>query len=104
MPEAEVSDRAYIARFCSIGFAKIGEEVMLADQVQILSGGNEHGSGDDERTMHEVVDERPGRDESDGNEPRLSRGREVDHAGSPRRQPSGRSAITTGMSRSVLAW
>jgi acetyltransferase-like isoleucine patch superfamily enzyme len=42
MPEARVGERAYIGRFCSIGFADIGDEAMLADHVQILSGGHEH--------------------------------------------------------------
>ena len=53
MPEAEIGDRAYIGRFCSIGFAQIGAEVMLADQVQILSGGREHGSAHGDQSMHE---------------------------------------------------
>ena len=52
MPEAVVKDRAYIGRFCSVGFAEIGEEVMLADHVQILSGGKEHGSAAEGKTMH----------------------------------------------------
>ena len=42
LTEAELGDRVYIGRFCSIGFARIESEAMLADQVQILSGGNEH--------------------------------------------------------------
>lgn len=42
MTEARVGDRVYIGRFCSIGFADIGDDVMLADGVQILSGGREH--------------------------------------------------------------
>jgi acetyltransferase-like isoleucine patch superfamily enzyme len=42
MPEAAVGEGAYIGRFCSIGFANIGDDVMLADGVQILSGGHEH--------------------------------------------------------------
>ena len=50
MPEATVGERAYIGRFCSIGFAEIGDEVMLADGVQILSGGHEHST---ERTAGE---------------------------------------------------
>ncbi len=53
MTEAKVGDRAYIGRFCTIGHAHIGEEAMLADGVQLLSGGHEHsatGSCDD--TMH----------------------------------------------------
>ena len=52
MAEAEVGDRAYIGRFCSIGFARIGEEVMLADHVQILSGGQEHNRSIEGRSMH----------------------------------------------------
>ncbi|EMI56912.1 acyltransferase [Rhodopirellula sallentina] len=53
MAEAVVGEKAFIGRFCSIGFADIGEEVMLADGVQILSGGREHDSDDSDRSMHE---------------------------------------------------
>lgn len=42
MTEARIGDRVYIGRFCSLGFADLGDEVMLADGVQILSGGHEH--------------------------------------------------------------
>ena len=42
MPEARIGDRVYIGRFCSIGYADIGDEALLADGVQILSGGREH--------------------------------------------------------------
>jgi acetyltransferase-like isoleucine patch superfamily enzyme len=42
MAEARVGEGVYIGRFCSIGFAEIGDDVMLADGVQILSGGHEH--------------------------------------------------------------
>jgi acetyltransferase-like isoleucine patch superfamily enzyme len=52
MTEAEVGDRVYIGRFCSIGFARIEDEVMLADGVQILSGGQEH-ERDSAETMHQ---------------------------------------------------
>lgn len=52
MPEAEIGDRAYIGRYCSIGFADIGEEVMLADHVIVLSGGKEHGAARDGESMH----------------------------------------------------
>lgn len=52
MPEAEIRDRAYIGRYCSIGFAEIGEEVMLADHVIVLSGGKEHGAAKDGESMH----------------------------------------------------
>lgn len=41
---AVLGDRVYIGRFCTIGWAQIGDDVMLADGVQILSGGHQHGS------------------------------------------------------------
>ncbi|MFY8199476.1 MAG: acyltransferase [Pirellula staleyi] len=53
MAEAEVGNRAYIGRFCSIGFARIGDEAMLADHVQILSGGQEHARTDVSVSMHQ---------------------------------------------------
>ena len=43
MTEARVGNSVYIGRFVSIGYGDIQEGVMLADGVQILSGGNEHG-------------------------------------------------------------
>ena len=46
MSEARVGDRTYIGRQCSLGFAAIGSDVMIADQVVILSGGHEHGKPD----------------------------------------------------------
>jgi acetyltransferase-like isoleucine patch superfamily enzyme len=52
MHEASVGERAYIGRFCSIGFADIGAEAMLADHVQILSGGHEHTRSDASQSMH----------------------------------------------------
>jgi acetyltransferase-like isoleucine patch superfamily enzyme len=51
MPEAEVGNRVYIGRFCSLGFAQVEDEVMLADRVQILSGGREHSRSDATATM-----------------------------------------------------
>jgi acetyltransferase-like isoleucine patch superfamily enzyme len=42
MHEARVGQRVFIGRFCSLGFADLGDEVMLADGVQVLSGGREH--------------------------------------------------------------
>ena len=47
MTAAEVGEGAYIGRHCGIGFARIGDHVMLADGVQILSGGREHGRASD---------------------------------------------------------
>ena len=46
MPQASIADQVYIGRRCSIGYASLGAKVMLADGVQILSGGHEHGVGD----------------------------------------------------------
>jgi acetyltransferase-like isoleucine patch superfamily enzyme len=54
MTEATVGEGVYIGRFCSIGFADIGDDVMLADGVQILSGGREHAT---RRTEHESMRE-----------------------------------------------
>jgi acetyltransferase-like isoleucine patch superfamily enzyme len=44
-PGATLGDQAYIGRFCTIGLADIGDKVMLADGVQILSGRHQHGDG-----------------------------------------------------------
>jgi acetyltransferase-like isoleucine patch superfamily enzyme len=51
MHEARVGQRVYIGRFCSLGFADLGDEVMLADGVQVLSGGREHTRDDLEAAM-----------------------------------------------------
>jgi acetyltransferase-like isoleucine patch superfamily enzyme len=54
MPEARIGERVYIGRNCSIGFADIGDEALLADGVQILSGGHEHNSAtEDGATIHQ---------------------------------------------------
>ncbi len=42
--QATLGNRVYIGRFCTIGWAEIGDDVMLADGVQILSGRHQHGS------------------------------------------------------------
>lgn len=52
MHQAEVGDGTYIGRHCGIGFGRIGRDVMLADGVQILSGGREHGLSDDDTETH----------------------------------------------------
>lgn len=57
MTEARIGDRVYIGRFCSLGFADIGDQAMLADGVQVLSGGREHDGVDDAGSLH-------GRDQS----------------------------------------
>jgi acetyltransferase-like isoleucine patch superfamily enzyme len=53
MREAKVGNGVYIGRRCSIGFADIGDHVMFADGVQILSGGREHGMSDTEGETHQ---------------------------------------------------
>ncbi len=47
-PDARLGDRVYIGRFCSIGWAEIEDDVMLADRVQVLSGRHQHGRGSDQ--------------------------------------------------------
>jgi acetyltransferase-like isoleucine patch superfamily enzyme len=42
-PSARIGDNVYIGRRCSVGWADIGTGSMLADGVQILSGGRQHG-------------------------------------------------------------
>ena len=53
MSEARVGDEVYIGRFCSIGYGDIGDGAMLADGVQILSGGDEHGHATVDRSIRE---------------------------------------------------
>lgn len=52
MHQARVGGGTYIGRRCSIGFGDIGRDVMLADGVQVLSGGHEHGMRSDESETH----------------------------------------------------
>jgi virginiamycin A acetyltransferase len=44
-PTVRIGQRVYIGRFCSIGWAELQDDVMLADGVQILSGRHQHGTG-----------------------------------------------------------
>lgn len=44
--DARLGDRAYVGRFCSIGSAEIGDDVKLADGVQVLSGRYQHAQRD----------------------------------------------------------
>jgi acetyltransferase-like isoleucine patch superfamily enzyme len=43
-PRASIGDRVYIGSFCTLGWVELGDDVMLADAVQILSGAKQHGS------------------------------------------------------------
>ena len=46
-PDAVIGDRVYIGRFCSLGLVTLGDDVMLADAVQVLSGRHQHGQSSD---------------------------------------------------------
>ena len=45
--EATIGDEVYIGRFCTLGHVVLEDKVMLADGVQILSGGHQHGDPSD---------------------------------------------------------
>ena len=52
--QAKLGDRVYIGRGCTIGWAEMDDDVMLADGVQVLSGRHQHGSEAGEgKTLHE---------------------------------------------------
>jgi acetyltransferase-like isoleucine patch superfamily enzyme len=42
-PDATIGDRVYIGRQCVLGLVALGDDVMLADAVQVLSGRHQHG-------------------------------------------------------------
>lgn len=44
--DAEVGDRVYLGRFCTVGRVTIGDDARIADGVQLLSGQHHHGSSD----------------------------------------------------------
>ena len=44
-PEAVIGARVYIGRSCVLGLVDLGDDVMLADAVQVLSGRHQHGRG-----------------------------------------------------------
>jgi acetyltransferase-like isoleucine patch superfamily enzyme len=47
MPQTRIGNEVYVGRRCTIGFAEIGDGVLMADGVQILSGGREHALAED---------------------------------------------------------
>jgi virginiamycin A acetyltransferase len=53
MREASLGDRSYIGRNCNIGYGRIGNDVMLADSVIVLSGGREHSMDAEAGVMHD---------------------------------------------------
>jgi acetyltransferase-like isoleucine patch superfamily enzyme len=42
-PRATIGEGVYIGRRCGLGFVVLGDRAMLADGVQVLSGGRQHG-------------------------------------------------------------
>lgn len=42
--DAQLGDRVYLGRFCTVGRVTIGEDTHIADGVQLLSGRHHHGS------------------------------------------------------------
>lgn len=42
-PDVRIGDRVYIGRFCAVGWVDLGDEAMLSDGVQVLSGRHQHG-------------------------------------------------------------
>ncbi len=49
-PALRIGQRVYIGRFCSVGWAVLQDDVMLADGVQVLSGRHQHGTRELENT------------------------------------------------------
>lgn len=45
-PRARIGDHVYIGAFCNIGWADIGDDVLLGSNVHILSGRSQHGIAD----------------------------------------------------------
>jgi len=41
-PAATLGDRVYLGRFCTVGWVTIGDDVKIADGVQLLSGSQHH--------------------------------------------------------------
>lgn len=52
-PDVIIGDRVFIGRFCSIGWADLGDEAMLADGVQVLSGRHHHGGAGEQGVQRE---------------------------------------------------
>jgi virginiamycin A acetyltransferase len=54
---ARVGHRVYVGSFSQVGSASIGDDTLLGDHVQILSGGKQHTFGDPARTIQESQQE-----------------------------------------------
>ncbi len=55
-PGAVIGDGVYIGRFCTLGLVELGDDVMLADGVQVLSGRHQHGA---ESIRHQALRDNP---------------------------------------------
>ncbi|MEM7404413.1 MAG: acyltransferase [Pseudomonadota bacterium] len=53
MSQAKLGEGCYIGHRCGLGYADVGAKVMLADGVQVLSGGKEHGTTAEEGETHQ---------------------------------------------------
>ena len=51
--EAELGERVYIGARSTVGMASIGDDTMLADGVQLLSGKNQHATADPDRPFQQ---------------------------------------------------
>ena len=51
--EAELGERVYIGARCTIGMASIGDDTMLADGVQLLSGKHQHATAAPDRPFQQ---------------------------------------------------
>ena len=54
-PALRIGQRVYIGRFCSIGWAVLQDDVMLADGVQVLSGRHQHGTGQSTKRGEQLI-------------------------------------------------
>jgi len=58
-PNATIGDRVYLGRFCTVGWAHIGDDTRIADGVQLLSGSHHHGTSlagvEHAQTQHQPI-------------------------------------------------
>lgn len=56
---ATIGDRAYLGRFCTVGWVEIGADARIADGVQLLSGAHHHGTAsqgvEDQAVTHRPI-------------------------------------------------
>ncbi|MEM9416363.1 MAG: DapH/DapD/GlmU-related protein [Planctomycetota bacterium] len=52
---AELGDRVYLGRFCTVGWVTIGDDAKIADGVYLLSGGRHHTTPDADVTHEHIT-------------------------------------------------